>query len=155
VSARQLAILFAVLDVTYLFTQIPRIPSHVIGSLRGQPVAIIVLLMEIAVAVSAVAWFRSWQLRFWITYLLFPARLALAIVSFAWLAELLLWMLPDSLTIRHTVWGMACLAELARLVATVILHWINAHSNSPAAASRSESALEFESENPYRPPGFR
>ena len=140
-STRQLNTLFAVLDISYLLTYCGRLPSYLNDAWHGQLLASVLLLMNLLVATSAYGFLRERSWRFWLSYLLFPCRIAFAIMSFAWLAELILALSPSHPRLHEMVWLSAIALEGVRLGVTLMLHRMQATNYVclPAAAESQVS----------------
>jgi hypothetical protein len=77
--------------------------------------------MMASLIVSGVGLVRGQRWAFYLNYAQFPIRLLLALLSFAWLAMLILPPHP-SIFFNEAVWGIAVALEGIRLGITIMLH---------------------------------
>lgn len=93
--------------------------------LRGDPLAITLCLANVLVLFSLLAWWSGHPLRFALSYVLFPLRIAFALLSFAWLADFALVLLPSGPRLDEAVWLVAIVLEGVRLGITIMLHMLD------------------------------
>jgi hypothetical protein len=123
---RRISILFALLDVSYLLTYCFHVPAMLNSAWHGQRESGAILLMYLLLLISAYAFLceRSW--RFWFSYVFFPCRIAFGLLSFSWLATLILACSPSHPRLSEMVWLSAATLEGVRLGITLMLHRMQA-----------------------------
>lgn len=155
-SRRNIARVFAILDALFVLLHIHRIPRLLIRVIQGDLVSVLVLIVDGMLCVSAMAWWQQRQLRFLMTWILFPFRLLIAAFSLSWLATIAIAVLPKNLTVHYSVWGAAAAVETFRLIYTIHLHR-TLHSNRTSAAGDTSITVGngTAASNPYYPPTQR
>jgi hypothetical protein len=118
---RRWMLIFGVLDLGVVATHAVRVASYLRG-LSSQPMlnAACLLLMA-SLIVSGVALLSGHRWGLTLNYFQFPVRLALGLLSFSWLAMLILPSQP-SIMLNEAVWGIAIALEGIRLGITIMLH---------------------------------
>jgi len=119
---RRISILFAALDVSYLLTYCYHLPDMLNSAWHGQLVSGVVLLMYLLLLVSAYGFLSESSWRFWFSYAFFPLRIAFGLLSFSWLATLILACSPSHPRLSEMVWLSAATLEGVRLGIILMLH---------------------------------
>lgn len=118
---RRIMILFGLFDLGIVFTYATHIPAN-IRDLGHQPwLCGTCLLMLASLVVSAYGLVRGRQWALVLNYVQFPFRVALAFLSFGWLAQLVLPQNP-SIQLHEAVWVSAVALEGVRLGISIMLH---------------------------------
>ncbi|MEO2034401.1 MAG: hypothetical protein ABGZ35_20185 [Planctomycetaceae bacterium] len=103
------------------------------------------------VAFSSILWWWQRPSRFLFTYFLFPLRILFALLSFGWLATLILLIYPSTGMLHHVVWGTAIGLEVLRFSATLYLHLSRGPSFAPSHRNCSANDSERNAD-PYAVP---
>jgi hypothetical protein len=117
---RRMMILFGVLDLGIVATYAARVPSYLRNLDAGPWLSIACLAVMASLVVSGYGLLRGRNWALVLNYVQFPFRVALAFLSFAWLAELVA---PNSSPVQfhEAVWVSAVAIEGIRLGLTIML----------------------------------
>jgi hypothetical protein len=118
---RRMMIIFGVLDLGIVATYAGRVPAYVYGLGRQPWLNLTCLAVMASLIISGYGLVRGRQWALILNYFQFPFRVALAFLSFTWLAEFLA---PNSASIplHEAVWVSAVAVEGIRLGLTIMLN---------------------------------
>ena len=119
---RRMMIIFGVFDLGIVATYSGRIPAY-LRNLGGQPwLSAICLTVMASLVISGYGLLRGRRWAFFLNYVQFPFRVALAFLSFTWLADLVA---PNSspAAFHEAVWVSAVALEGVRLGLTIMLQF--------------------------------
>jgi hypothetical protein len=126
---KRLIAFFGLLDLGIVVVYFPRVPEYVhalvFGQLATRVVCGICLLVMASLAASGVGLLlgRRWAMA--LNYMQFPFRIALAFLSFGWVADLMLTG-HSSAQFAEAVWMSIVAIEGLRLGMTMMLHYASA-----------------------------
>jgi hypothetical protein len=123
---KRLIACFGLLDLGIVAVYLPRVPEYahalIHGPIATQVVCGICLLVMASLAASGVGLLRGRRWAMALNYIQFPFRIALAFLSFGFVAELLLLGQPSA-QFGEAVWMSIVAIEGLRLGLTMMLHY--------------------------------
>ena len=118
---KRLMIIFGLLDLSIVATYAGRVPTYLRGHDDQMWVNIACLTVMMSLLVSAYGLLRGRVWSLVLGYVQFPFKIALALLSFAWLAQIILPADP-SMLFHQSIWIAAVAVEGVRLGLTIMVH---------------------------------